>query len=360
MNNTARNFILSGCLILLSSFAIAQDRPVSVGWQVAIKEAAPFAWKDEQGRWQGLAVDLWRRTADQAGFTWRWQEHDSLGNLIQALETGQADIAVGALTMTPEREARFDFTHPYHHTGLAIVTKKAPSGFLARLKPLVSWEFLNAVSVLLGLLLAVGFLLWLIEHKRNPEQFGGRSWRGVGEGFWWSAVTMTTVGYGDKAPVTALGRGVATVWMFVSVITISGFTATIASSIALNEVKGLVRSASDLEQADVVTIDGSTAQQWLQARGISSRALENIDAGLDLLRSGQTQAMVYDAPLIRHRMRTQGIKDLELLPERLEKQHYAFGLRDGFEQRDILNQALLSVLRTPEWDVSVKRLLGSP
>ena len=359
MIRTARNWLVFGLLIILPSLVVAQEQNDSGRLQVAIKEAAPFAWKDEQGRWQGLAVHLWRRTADEAGISWRWQEHDSLGSLIQAVETGRADIAVGALTMTPEREARFDFSHPYYHTGLAIVTQNTPTGFFARLKPLVSWEFLSAVGVLLGLLLAVGFLLWLIEHKRNPEQFGGRSWRGVGEGFWWSAVTMTTVGYGDKAPVTALGRGVATVWMFVSVITISGFTATIASSIALNEVKGLVSAASDLEKADVVTVEGSTAQRWLEARGITSRALADIDTGLQLLRTGKAQAMVYDAPLIQHRMQTQGIDDLELLPERLEKQHYAFGLKDGFEQRDVLNQALLSVLRTPEWDVSVKRMLGS-
>jgi ABC-type amino acid transport substrate-binding protein len=32
---------------------------------VATKEAPPFAMKGPDGRWQGISIDLWRRTADQ-------------------------------------------------------------------------------------------------------------------------------------------------------------------------------------------------------------------------------------------------------------------------------------------------------
>lgn len=33
--------------------------------------------------------------------------------LLTSLEEGQLDVVVGALTMTAEREERFDFTHPF-------------------------------------------------------------------------------------------------------------------------------------------------------------------------------------------------------------------------------------------------------
>ena len=49
------------------------------------------------------------------------------------------------------------------------------------------------------------------------------------EALWWAIVTCTTVGYGDFAPVTAGGRGVAVVLMLLGVSLISVITANIAS-----------------------------------------------------------------------------------------------------------------------------------
>ncbi len=49
------------------------------------------------------------------------------------------------------------------------------------------------------------------------------------EGLWWAVVTVTTVGYGDHYPVTALGQGVATVLMLVGIGLIGVLTATVAS-----------------------------------------------------------------------------------------------------------------------------------
>ena len=140
-------------------------------------------------------------------------------------------MAVGALTMTAEREAAFDFTHPFYQTGLSIAVPPAPEqGLLASLRALISWQFMSVVIALGGLLLAVGFVLWLFERWRNPEQFGGTAVQGIGASFWWAAVTMTTVGYGDKAPVSLAGRMVALVWMFAGLIMVASFTAAITSS----------------------------------------------------------------------------------------------------------------------------------
>jgi voltage-gated potassium channel len=49
------------------------------------------------------------------------------------------------------------------------------------------------------------------------------------EAVWWAAVTVTTVGYGDYVPVTAIGRIIATLMLVNGVIVISVITASIAS-----------------------------------------------------------------------------------------------------------------------------------
>jgi voltage-gated potassium channel len=57
----------------------------------------------------------------------------------------------------------------------------------------------------------------------------GSNIHGFADALWWAVVTVTTVGYGDKFPVTAAGRGVAVVLMLVAIGLIGVLTATVAS-----------------------------------------------------------------------------------------------------------------------------------
>jgi voltage-gated potassium channel len=58
-------------------------------------------------------------------------------------------------------------------------------------------------------------------HGANIHDFG--------QGLWWSIVTVTTVGYGDRYPITPFGQGVAVLLMLVGIGLIGTLTATVAS-----------------------------------------------------------------------------------------------------------------------------------
>jgi voltage-gated potassium channel Kch len=137
--------------------------------------------------------------------------------------------------------------------GLVVATREV-SPFAMRtdggwegiaIERLFSGPFIAILASLLALLAAVGVLVWLAERRRNP-QFGRGPLKGVGAGLWWSAVTMTTVGYGDKAPTTFPGRLIAMVWMFASVIIISSFTAAIATALTGDKLEQSVTDLNDL------------------------------------------------------------------------------------------------------------------
>lgn len=74
--------------------------------------------------------------------------------------------------------------------------------------------------------------------------FSGKYTEGIGHGIWRAMVTMTTVGYGDKAP-----RVVAVIWMFFSIILVTSYTAAITASFTVAELEGRVRSPKDLPTA---------------------------------------------------------------------------------------------------------------
>jgi voltage-gated potassium channel len=82
-----------------------------------------------------------------------------------------------------------------------------------------SMVYVSAVSVLI--ILSGGGGIALLE----PETAHG----GVLDGIWWAIVTASTVGYGDIAPVTFLGRVIAVVLMLTGVGLISTLAASITS-----------------------------------------------------------------------------------------------------------------------------------
>ncbi|WNO54938.1 transporter substrate-binding domain-containing protein [Stakelama saccharophila] len=325
---------------------------------IATREAPPFAMKGSDGAWGGLAINLWRQIAQDTGIRYHFEQTD-LDGMVQGVADGRYDASVGALTVTPGREQVVDFTHPYYTTGFGIVTGETPSSWLLLVRNFFTWSFLSAVLLLAGVLLVVGFLFWLAERRHNRDEFGGKPLDGIGSGFWFSAVTMTTVGYGDKAPRTLAGRIIALVWMFAAIIIISTFTGLIASSLTEGRLSGKITGPDDLAGVAVGTVPGSAAEEWLNDRGVGFRPFNGIDEGLKAVRSGNISAFVYDRPLLVSKLK-QGdtANDLRLVPATFGRQDYAFALPQHSAIREKLNRALLARIESRAWASNVRQVLG--
>nr|WP_175349453.1 potassium channel family protein [Cellulomonas humilata] len=91
-----------------------------------------------------------------------------------------------------------------------------------------------------ALLITCGALAVTDVERGQP----GANIENLGDGFWWAITTMTTVGYGDRYPVTTTGRFVAAALMVAGIALLGVVTATLASWLVER-----VAAATDDEQA---------------------------------------------------------------------------------------------------------------
>ena len=332
--------------------------PPSRNLIVGTKEVPPFAMKNQKGNWTGISIDLWDKIATELDIQFTFKEMDLRG-LLDGVANGSLDVAVAALTVTKEREQRFDFSHPYHVTGLGIaVALKNKSPWLPVFKRFFSARFLGIMVSLIFLLLAMSSLIWWFEHKRNPEQFGSSLSEGIGSGFWWSVVTMTTVGYGDKRPITFGGRVVAIIWMFVAIFIISSLTAAITSTLTVSKLESPVQGPNDLPGVIIGTVANSTSEEYLRDRRLSFSSFETATEGLGSLNEGRIGAFVYDEPILRYLVNEDFKGGLAVLDSTFERQYYGIALAQSSPLRESINYVLLETIEATAWQDALYKYLG--
>lgn len=353
--------ILCGLLMVVALVPLAEaQETASSKVTVGTKLSPPFAIRTADGQWSGIAIDLWREIAKRLNRDYEFRETD-LEGLLEGITSGEFDVGVAALTVTPERERRFDFSHSFFISGLGIaVLEKGKKSWFSAIRQLISPAFLQTIALLAFILFVAGTLVWFFERKQNPQQFGGEGnpVRGIGAGFWWSAVTMTTVGYGDKAPVTLGGRLVGLIWMFTAIIMISSFTAAITSAVTVNQLETGIQGPEDLTKALSGTLRGSTSEEYLSDHHLRYRTYNSLEEGMVALQKGEVDAFVYDAPILHYLVNQARLKSLRVLPRTFEEQQYAIALREGSPLRELVNRQLLEIINSPEWQKTLQKYLG--
>lgn len=326
---------------------------------VGVIESPPFVMKTTDGRWEGLSIELWQAIAQELGIEFELREY-SIEQLLDEVKRGKVDI-IPALAATYQYEIIMDLSFPYLRSGLAIAVPGEITGH-SRLH-FVSLKVLKDLLPVFGLLLLLsliaGTIVWLFEAQRNREMFGGRTLKGVSSGIWWAMVTLTTVGYGDKAPKTFGGRMVALIWMSASVILIAIVTAVITTSFTVGGLKGNVRSLNDLHRVRVGCVAQSEGQNFLVKNGIAALPFEKLKDGLQAIVDETIDAFVFDEPVLKYLARTEFPTRVHVLAGTYDHYFVSMGMLNDSPLREPLNRALLSFMKKEEWNRLVQRYIGS-
>jgi len=75
------------------------------------------------------------------------------------------------------------------------------------------------------LLVLSSTLMYYVENEAQPEKFAS-----IGHSFWWSVATLTTVGYGDVYPITAMGKFLSAIIALIGIGFVALPTGIISSS----------------------------------------------------------------------------------------------------------------------------------
>ncbi|WP_081212139.1 transporter substrate-binding domain-containing protein [Salegentibacter sediminis] len=316
--------------------------------KIGITETPPFVVKDN-GTYSGLSISSWNLVNEELDADYEFRAYPSLIELLDAVEKGEVDFSINPITVTDQRMQRMDFSQPYFisFTGVA---KKSETMIWTYLANIFSWNFIKGILILLGVILLFGFLVWIFEHRRNKEEFGPGA-RGILQGFWWSAVTMTTVGYGDKAPRTFGGRFIGLIWMFMAIVMISGLTAGIASSLTVQTISDEINSVEDLKRFDVLTVTGSSAQELLDQYAVKSEEVADERQGIQDILDEKSKLFVYDQPILKYEIDRRDLGgELEVLQQTLKRDYYGYSFPKGSPLLKKIDPILVGTLKTLEWN----------
>lgn len=340
----------------VESHSQAKERLLVVG----VTPVPPFAMKNKDGQWHGITWEIWDLAAKRLGWTYEIKEMP-LDRIIPAILSGEIDIATTENGITASREEEVDFTVPYLISSFGIATTKVRQfdAWMDILKNIISVGFLKIALTLLAVLILISYLFWILERRRIPKGKRVGIIKGVGNNLLLTAETMTTVGYGENVPVTALGRLVAIIWMFIAITMLASLTAGVAASLTTLQLHKNKYELDDLHRLKVGCLaPPSRSAFYLKKHHINHRSFKTVPAALQALVNHKIDAVVYDFPTLQYIVDKQFKDKLSVTSEIFHPQFFALPLAPNSPLRRPLNQAILEVMKTPLWRQILISYLG--
>lgn len=342
-------FLLLLHVVFGSPPAIAQDA-VTQNITVATRVLPPFIIKDGDS-YTGFSAALWDYIAQDTGIDFSWKETGNVKEIIAAVEKGEAQAAIAAISITAEREAKFDFSQPIFESGLQIMVPAGAEdsfGIGNLLRILSSGALPVMLALLAGLVLVPAHVVWLAERKHDNPLFSRTYVPGIFHALWWAV--GATAGQQPDIPRSALGRFLSAISILISVIFMAFFTASLTASITVGQLQGDIKGPSDLIGKQVGTTVGSTTAKYLMDRNITPREFEKIDAAFRELEAHNLDAVVFDAPVLLYYAANEGHDKVRVIGGVFRRENYGIMFPAGSPLRKKVNAALLKMREDGSYD----------
>ena len=281
----------------------------------------------------GFSIELWESIADELDLNYELELLDFEAKL-GAIRDKNADVAIGCISVSEERERYMDFTHAVIANGFS-----AASLIEASLIPSFSDESLKMLLLLLLFVIFFSHLMWWSEHGQSA--ISDRYFPGVFQSIWFSLVTMSTVGYGDIAPQRWLGRISAALLIVTGVTAFGVIVGQFAADAIGQRAQKPVQSVSDLRNYVVGAKTGTAATVYLDALGVEMEEHASLNEAAEAMRDGSVDVIVHDTLAITHLV--QRNEDLVTTGPAFAPHYIGIAVQKASPLRESLNVALLKL-----------------
>ncbi|MEZ0357638.1 transporter substrate-binding domain-containing protein [Mycobacterium sp. SA01] len=285
--------------------AAAQPAPEDGSQQVtvAIHRLEPFVMKTSTGEWTGFSIDLWTEIARRLGWSTDYLATDDVNGQLAAVADGRADLAVGAISLTAQREKSFDFSQPTLDAGLQIMvpvhhTRPSVPGLGGFLDLLWSRTMLIWLSAAVVVSVVPAHIFWFIERRTAKPVVSRSYFPGIFQAFGWGIGSL--VGKNSTAATQSVTRALAILWGFAGIVFVSFYSANLSATLTVAKLESKISGPADLYGKSVATVADTTASSYLRGMGIEATETRTIDDSYHLLNNADYDAVVFDAPVLRY------------------------------------------------------------
>lgn len=353
------------------------------------KSYSPEEETNQTSRYEGFCLDLMEAISRLTGIKYRLYvvkdgkygslSADGWDGIIGEVIRGEADIALGGLTITSARKNVVDFTHPFLSTGIAGLAKRPPS-LLKKGFGTYTFSFPFHLDLWIGVASSLGavvmflFLFGVCVMKRdyccqNSEE-DDQSGSAVLKTFCDSLEMIAPHASSSFLARSISGRILSTSWWIFIILIFSAYTVHLAPFLALRDVS-MLGSLDDLSQQKDIKFgtlrhghirehfekatQGTNKRIWDVMKSDQSVPVYSRQEGVQRVRRSDGSYVFLTESLFAEYVSGRRPCDTWTLGKRFSTHYFALAVQLGSPLRDTLNEAIASLSETGELEDMKKK-----
>ncbi len=328
----------------LATGALADDQIAEI--RAVAAPLRPFV-VEEGGRLTGFSIDLWNEVAARLRVKTSYQLLADFPALYNSLKANEADVLVMGVFYTSEWDREFDFSHPILTSGLQVMVRGTGLGTSDRplrafLKVLFSGGMVYWLTAALLLILVPAHVIWWLD-RRSPDGVsqGEKYLPGIFYAMAWTAESL--VSQAQQMPRRRVARLIGIVWLYIGVVFVAFLTANLTATLTVEQIRGAINGPQDLPGREVGTLAGPVFTGYLRDIGASAHPYTRDDEMYAALLSGEVDAVVSGAPLLRYYAAHDGLGKVRIVGPEIKKGDICFVVQLNSPLRKRISSALVTL-----------------